>query len=153
MNFQEAQEQVRKFKRKMGYTLDLWPKPLIAADPKSPDELTWMELVLYLETGIWQGHLMHQEASELEEAWVKRDLVKLADAIGDQLYLAFGQAVTLGIDIEPIFKEICRSNLTKEPKTVMAGGGMVQSGGGHPKGKDYQPPLLEPILREQGFNV
>lgn len=41
------------------------------------------------------------------------DLVGAADAIGDLLYVVLGAAVAHGIDIEPIFNEIHRSNMTK----------------------------------------
>ena len=89
---------------------------------------------------------------ETIQAWIQRsiperhegDLVKLADAIGDLLYVVYGAAVTYGIDMEPIFVEIHRSNISKgEPEIVRAPNGKIL------KGKQWTPPNLISILDRQ----
>lgn len=41
------------------------------------------------------------------------DMEAIADGIGDLLYVTYGTAVSLGIDMEPIMDEIHRSNMSK----------------------------------------
>lgn len=43
----------------------------------------------------------------------KPDPVAMLDAIGDLLYVVYGAAVEMGVDVEPFFNEIHRSNMTK----------------------------------------
>lgn len=43
----------------------------------------------------------------------KQDIVGIADAIADLLYVVFGAAVTYGIDAQAVFDEVHRSNMTK----------------------------------------
>ncbi len=62
--------------------------------------------------------LIQEELDELSGAlglmlFEKRNLVEVADAIGDLLYVVLGTAVACGMDAESIFNEIHRSNMTK----------------------------------------
>lgn len=57
--------------------------------------------------------LIREELIELDLALTNADLVEVADAIGDLLYVVLGTAVACGIDITPIFHEIHRSNMSK----------------------------------------
>ena len=43
-----------------------------------------------------------------------RSIVSLADALGDLAYVVYGTAVAYGLDLDPIIREIHRSNMTKE---------------------------------------
>jgi len=88
-------------------------------------------------------NLIEEEAGELEEAFYDRDIVKIADAIGDLLYVTLGAACACGIDIEPIFHEIHRSNMTKFVD------GHKRADGKWIKGPSYSPANLGPILEEQ----
>lgn len=75
-------------------------------------------------------------------------MVEIADALGDLLYVVYGTAVSCGIDMEPIFNEIHRSNMTKVPadgKIVYREDGKVI------KPDTYDPPRLESILHEQAL--
>ena len=79
------------------------------------------------------------------EAWEdygNADLVAAADALGDLLVVINGAALELGLDLEPIFDEIHRSNMTK-------GGGEVRADGKALKGPGYEPPVLAPIIDRQ----
>jgi hypothetical protein len=58
-----------------------------------------------------RNKLIREENFELERDG--NDIVGAADAIGDLLYVVFGAAVAYGIDIEPVFAEIHRSNMSK----------------------------------------
>jgi len=91
--------------------------------------------------------LITEELKELIEANDVRNMVKIADAIGDLLYVVYGTAVSYGIDIEPIFEEIHRSNMSKgDPEKIIREDGKIL------KGKNYFPPNLEPILRKLGHS-
>ena len=41
------------------------------------------------------------------------NMVEVADGIADLIYVALGAAIEFGIDIEPIFNEVHRSNMSK----------------------------------------
>jgi predicted HAD superfamily Cof-like phosphohydrolase len=58
-------------------------------------------------------NLIKEEADEFEEASRKGDIVGVADAIADLLYVVYGAAVTWGIPADKVFAEVHRSNLTK----------------------------------------
>jgi predicted HAD superfamily Cof-like phosphohydrolase len=88
--------------------------------------------------------LIEEELQELESALARKDIVATADALGDLLYVTYGTAVACGIDLEPVFNEIHRSNMTKSPLTRRADNKVL-------KGPAYMPPDLEPILRAQGM--
>lgn len=57
--------------------------------------------------------LIKEEFGELRKALTLNDLVGVADAIADLLYVVHGTALACGIDIDPIFAEVHRSNMTK----------------------------------------
>ncbi len=80
--------------------------------------------------------LITSEVGELGDAVRKKDIVEIADAIGDLLYVTFGMAVEMGLDIDKIFDEIHTSNMSKanENGTVTkdAGGKVLKS-------KKYKP--------------
>jgi len=59
--------------------------------------------------------LMKEENDEYLEAAIKNDIVEIADALGDQLYILCGTILKHGLQdkIEEVFNEIQRSNLSK----------------------------------------
>ena len=71
--------------------------------------------------------LIDEELNELRGAIVERDLVEIADALADTLYVVFGTASAYGIPIADVFLEVHRSNLTK-PLLYYQPGGKVQKG-------------------------
>ena len=60
-------------------------------------------------------NLIKEENDEYLEACKNGDLVEIADAIGDQLYILFGTICKHGLQhkIEEVFNEIQRSNMSK----------------------------------------
>lgn len=87
--------------------------------------------------------LIDEEVSELGEALFDGkvpDKVAAADALGDIIYVAIGAALAWGIDIERVFAEIHRSNMTKSLTDRGDGGKMPL--GKIMKGADYSPPDL-----------
>ena len=89
--------------------------------------------------------LILEESTETMNALVfsDRDLVEIADGLADLLYVTLYAANACGLDLEPIFAEVHRSNLTKK-------GGEKRADGKALKPPWYEPPNLGPILRAQG---
>jgi len=60
-------------------------------------------------------NLMKEENEEYLEAAMKGDLVEIADALGDQLYILCGTILRHGLQhkISEVFAEIQRSNMSK----------------------------------------
>lgn len=88
--------------------------------------------------------LIKEELGELMDAQTDQDLVEIADALGDLLYVVYGAALGYGIDLEPVMEEIHFSNMSKFPVTTREDG-KVQ------KGPNYVPPDLDTVLSKQGW--
>jgi predicted HAD superfamily Cof-like phosphohydrolase len=60
-------------------------------------------------------NLIKEENEEYLDACKNGDLVEIADALGDQLYILFGTILRHGLQhkIEEVFDEIQRSNMSK----------------------------------------
>src|SRR5262249_982854 len=58
--------------------------------------------------------LIDEERRELGVALDSDDVVGVADALADLLYVVIGSALQWGIPIERVFAEVHRSNMTKE---------------------------------------
>lgn len=82
--------------------------------------------------------LITEELREFVEAANADNLVGIADALADLLYVVLGTAVAYGIDIAPVFDEVHRSNMTKTPLDPA-----TKKGG---KGAGYQPPRIADLL-------
>lgn len=75
--------------------------------------------------------LMAEELDEYLVATVNGDIVEIADALGDLLYVVLGSAVEHGLDLEPILGEIHRSNMSKlgeDGKPVLREDGKILKG-------------------------
>lgn len=57
--------------------------------------------------------LINEEFSELKEACKKGDLVDVADALSDILYVVYGAGHALGLNLDKLFAEVHQSNLSK----------------------------------------
>ena len=86
--------------------------------------------------------LIHEELEELKEAMAKSDLVGIAKEMADLLYVVYGTAVSYGIEMDAVFREVHRSNMSKV-------GGYKREDGKWVKPATYSPAAIEPILAEQ----
>ena len=89
--------------------------------------------------------LMEEENNEYLQAAKDGDLVEVADALGDMLYILCGTILEHGMQhvIEDVFDEIQRSNMSKlgdDGKPVYREDGKVL------KGPNYFKPNLEKVL-------
>lgn len=91
-----------------------------------------------------RSKLIIEEANEFKDACEKKDHVEIIDAICDLLYVTYGAAIALGIDIDVFFNEVHRSNMSKlDPDTGMP---IVRSDGKIMKSWAYSPPDLSTLL-------
>lgn len=90
-------------------------------------------------------HLMKEENEEYLEAVKNNDLVEIADALGDMMYILCGTIIEHGLQdkIEAVFDEIQRSNMSKlgeDGKPIYREDGKVM------KGPNYFKPDFTKIL-------
>jgi predicted HAD superfamily Cof-like phosphohydrolase len=57
--------------------------------------------------------LIREELQELEEAIAYNDIVEVADALTDLLYVVYGAGHTFGVKLDACFDEVHSSNMTK----------------------------------------
>tara|TARA_B100000424_G_scaffold239533_1_gene206350 strand:+ start:177 stop:530 length:354 start_codon:yes stop_codon:yes gene_type:complete len=57
--------------------------------------------------------LIKEELDELTEAMKNKDLLEVADALTDILYVTYGAGHALGIDLDKCFDEVQNSNMSK----------------------------------------
>lgn len=85
-------------------------------------------------------------AEELEELWdacEQKDLVEIADALTDILYVTYGDGHAFGIDLDKCFEEVQRSNMSKlgeDGKPIYREDGKIM------KGPNYSEPDLKSVL-------
>jgi predicted HAD superfamily Cof-like phosphohydrolase len=89
--------------------------------------------------------LMQEENDEYLEAAKNGDLVEVADALGDQLYILCGTILKHGLQnkIEEVFSEIQRSNMSKLDDN---GRPIYREDGKIMKSSNYFKPNIERIL-------
>jgi|TARA_R110001592_G_scaffold39251_1_gene129211 predicted HAD superfamily Cof-like phosphohydrolase len=97
------------------------------------------------EDWILRHKLMKEENQEYIDACATNDLVEVADALGDQLYILCGTILKHGMQhkIEEIFDEIQKSNLSKLDEQ---GNPIFRSDGKILKGVNYFEPNIKNIL-------
>jgi predicted HAD superfamily Cof-like phosphohydrolase len=89
-----------------------------------------------------RANILQEEVDELKEAMGCRDVVAIADALADILYITYGTACTYGIDMEPIFEEVHRTNMLKT-------GGGKRHDGKILKPPGWERPKIAEILKRQ----
>ena len=143
----DEQQMVREFHEKFGFTLN--DKPTIISGD------LWRIRYNHYRDELLELHLAHLKGDEFlrgarsdsilgktqKEITREKCLADIADAIADGIYFLLGTASVYGLDMEPIFKEIHRSNMTK----IRPEGGDAKA----VKGPDYSKPDLLPIIERQ----
>ncbi len=124
----DEQKMVAEFHR----TFDI----AVSEYPTLPDEATRFLRI----------RLIQEELDELQEALAKQDLASVAKELADLLYVVYGTAVSCGIDMEPIFREVHRSNMSKVGGHKRADGKLV-------KPPTYSPAVVAPLLAAQRETV
>ena len=87
--------------------------------------------------------LIQEELDELTKAMKENDILEVADALTDILYVTYGAGHAFGIDLDKCFDEVQRSNMLsdlKEGKPIYNEHGKVM------KGPDYFKPNLSKFI-------
>ena len=75
--------------------------------------------------------LIKEELEELKVAMENKDLLEVADALTDILYVTYGAGHALGIDLDKCFEEVQSSNMSKlgeDGKPIYNESGKVMKG-------------------------
>lgn len=111
-----VQKDVLEFHRKLGILIGRWP------EIRRPD---------------LRIALMKEEMDETIDAIERGDLVEAIDGMCDVLATVYGTAVEFGVDLQPFWNEVHRSNMDKvNIKEVMKA----------VKPKGWKPPAIRDIL-------
>ena len=87
--------------------------------------------------------LIKEELEELKDAMKNKDLLEVADALTDILYVAYGAGHAFGIDLDKCFEEVQNSNMSKlddNGKPIYNESGKVM------KGPNYFKPDLSKFI-------
>ena len=88
--------------------------------------------------------LIKEELEELTEAMKNKDLLEVADALTDILYVTYGAGHAFGIDLDKCFEEVQNSNMSKlgeDGKPIYNEAGKVM------KGPNYFKPDLSKFIK------
>ena len=87
--------------------------------------------------------LIHEELNELKEAINNNDIIEVADALTDILYVTYGAGHSFGVDLDSCFNEVQNSNMSKlgdDGKPIYNESGKVM------KGPNYFKPNIKKII-------
>lgn len=116
-----------------------WHEAFGVPAPDKPQDITFNRHTLRVD-------LIEEELDEYRTAWNQEDLVEAADALADLLYVVYGTAVEHGINIDEVFAEVHRSNMSKlgeDGKPIYREDGKVL------KGPNFELPKIEEIIERQ----
>ena len=88
--------------------------------------------------------LIKEELEELKVAMENKDLLEVADALTDILYVTYGAGHAFGVDLDKCFEEVQGSNMSKlaeNGKPIYNDSGKVM------KGPNYFKPNLSKFVR------
>ena len=88
--------------------------------------------------------LIKEELEELKVAMENKDLLEVADALTDILYVTYGAGHSFGIDLDKCFEEVQKSNMSKlgeDNKPIYNDSGKVM------KGPKYFKPDLTKFIK------
>ena len=89
-------------------------------------------------------NLIKEELEELKQAIVNKDLLEVADALTDIIYVTYGAGHAFGIDLDSCFEEVQNSNMSKlgdDGKPIYNDSGKVM------KGPNYYKPDLSKFVK------
>ena len=87
--------------------------------------------------------LIKEELNELQDAMKNNDLLEVADALTDILYVTYGAGHAFGIDLDKCFNEVQNSNMSKLDEN---GKPIYNESGKVMKGPNYFKPDLSKFV-------
>ena len=88
--------------------------------------------------------LIREELDELKEALNNKDLLEVADALTDILYVTYGAGHAFGIDLDKCFEEVQKSNMSKLDEKGVP---IYNDNGKVMKGPNYFKPDLSKFIK------
>lgn len=105
--------------------------------------VTYKPVIPDTEQVLLRENLLEEEYREYVDASWRGDLVEIADALADMIYIIHGTALVYGLPLDEIFDEVHRSNMSKLDEN----GNVVRRDDGKVlKGKNFEPPRIAEIL-------
>jgi predicted HAD superfamily Cof-like phosphohydrolase len=131
-----AGAEYRPLYRSPGELIREWHEKFGQQVRDTPDASATLEEIAY------RKRLVDEEAKELLLAMYDRDVVAVADALADLIYVVWGIAVSYGIDLDAVLAEVHRSNMTKtyDPSRAEHAGKVVV------KGEGFEEPRIADVL-------
>ncbi len=129
---QTVEEALREFHETYGLEINDSPIGFTFEETEDKEELFELRMAL-----------IREEYSEFMAAHEGEDLVELADAICDLVYVLVGTAVSYGIPFDRCFAEVQRSNMSKLGED---GEPIVREDGKILKGPNFSKPDLHSII-------
>ena len=102
------------------------------------------------DTQLLRVELIREELEELKDAVAENDIIEVADALTDLLYVVYGAGHAYGIDLDKCFEEVHASNMSKlgeDGKPIYREDGKVL------KGKNFFQPDLKYVLFEKKLQL
>ena len=87
--------------------------------------------------------LIEEELNELKQAMETKNLVEVADALTDILYVTYGAGHAFGINLDKCFSEVQNSNMSKLDKNQKP---IFNEMGKVMKGPDYFKPNIKKVI-------
>lgn len=91
------------------------------------------------------GFRLLPDSTKIDFVEATADIVEIADGCADLMVVTIGTAIACGIDLDPIFQEVHRSNMSKFID------GHRREDGKWIKGPAYSPPNIKAELIKQGY--
>jgi predicted HAD superfamily Cof-like phosphohydrolase len=145
------------FKRRRGDISDGWKEPIGTAAAVAEFHRAFnLPMRQSPSTGIddelakLRVALLEEEVDEFVTASEKADLIGIADALADIVYVVYGTALTYGIDLDSVLREVHRSNMSKlsaDGKPLLREDGKVL------KSERYFPPDVASVLGLQDHRI
>ena len=88
-----------------------------------------------------RAELIREESKEVRKAILAGDLIGAIDGLCDLIVVAYGAAVEFGVDLEPFWDEVHKTNMAKV-------GGATREDGKKLKPEGWVPPDLERVMGE-----
>ena len=90
-----------------------------------------------------RGKLLTEEFREYIEAEHDNDIIEIADALADIIYIVCGTAISYGIPLNKVFKEVHRSNMAK----LVDGKALYREDGKVIKPEGWTPPDIATVMK------
>ena len=98
------------------------------------------------EVAAQRQRLLDEEVAEVAEAVRGGELSEIAHELADVVYVAYGTAITYGIDLDAVLAEVHRANMSKlgpDGRPLLHGDGKVR------KGPQFRPADIAAVLARQ----